>query len=174
MSDSKRPSAGAVVWITGLPNSGKTTVSQLVSMKLRDRGIMAIHLDGDDLRAILSHRWGYSQADRIELAATYSRLAAHLAQQGALVVVSVVAMFDSVYERNRETIPNYLEIFLDVPYEERLLRDKNSAKHVYSSQGYTESIYDHPNRADLRIGNYGNRSPEQVAGEIIDFALARV
>ena len=48
-----------VVWITGYSGSGKTTVARKVEASLREQGVSTISLDGDDLRAIFSGKWGY-------------------------------------------------------------------------------------------------------------------
>lgn len=165
---------GFVVWITGLPNSGKTTVAKLVQAELRAKGITTVGLDGDNLRRLFSNRWGYSKAERVELAAAYSRLAEHLSLQGLTVIVSVVAMFDSVYRQNRDRIGHYIEVLLDVPYEERLRRDKATAKNVYSSSSYSESIYDRPEGADLYLQNFGELGPQDVAARIALFVHNRI
>jgi cytidine diphosphoramidate kinase len=158
---------GFVVWITGLPNSGKTTVAAVVQSELRARGLSTVGLDGDNLRRLFSNRWGFSKDERIELATAYSRLAEHLSLQGLIVIVSVVAMFDSVYRRNRDTIGNYIEVFLDVPYDERVRRDKATAKNVYSSPSYSENIYDPPQAADLCLENFGANDSARVAAKIV-------
>ena len=165
---------GFVIWITGLPNSGKTTVAALLQQQLRARGITAVNLDGDNLRRLFSNRWGYSREERVELASAYSRLAAHLSMQGLTVIVSVVAMFDSVYRQNRDTIENYFEVFLDVPYDERVRRDTATAKHVYSSSGYSESMYDPPQGADLNLSNCGQNTPDVVASQIAGHVVAYI
>lgn len=157
-----------------MPNSGKTTVAQFVQSELRARGVSTVGLDGDNLRRMFSNHWGYSREERIELAASYSRLAEHLSLQGVTVIVSVVAMFESVYRRNRQTIANYIEVVLEVPYEERLRRDKVTAKNVYSSTNYSESIYDKPEGADLYLENFGQNSPQVVASRIAGLVRERM
>jgi adenylylsulfate kinase-like enzyme len=165
---------GFVVWITGLPNSGKTTIAALVQSELRAQGLATVGLDGDNLRRLFSNRWGFSKDERIELATAYSRLAEHLSLQGLIVIVSVVAMFDSVYRRNRDTIGNYIEVFLDVPYAERVRRDKATAKNVYSSPSYSENIYDQPQAADLCLENFGRNNSALVAAQIVTLLHERM
>lgn len=154
---------GAVVWVTGLPNSGKTTVAQELCGQLREAGLAPIHLDGDVLRSLFGDRWGYSEAERHDLAATYARLAGHLASQGATVVVSVVAMFPFVYRRNREVIRNYVEVLLRAPYAERIVRDEKTRKGVLLRSDYSDAIYSDPPSPDLVIENHGSLSAEAAA-----------
>ena len=52
----------SVVWITGNSSAGKTTVARHLHNLIAESGVNCIFLDGDDLRSILSRRWGYTQA----------------------------------------------------------------------------------------------------------------
>ena len=174
MKISNSTGPGLVVWITGLPNSGKTSVAALVQSELRAQGLTTVGLDGDNLRRLFGNHWGFSRDERIELATAYSRLAEHLSLQGLTVIVSVVAMFDSVYQRNRDTIGNYIEVLLDVPYDERVRRDKATAKNVYSSPTYSETIYDRPQGPDLCLANFGRNSSALVAAQIVSLVEERL
>ena len=60
------------------------------------------------------------------MARIYSRLAKLLSDQGFLVIVSVIAMFDEIFSYNRKNIKNYTEVFLDVPISELSIRDKKN------------------------------------------------
>ena len=102
-----------VIWITGLPNAGKTTFAKALVEKLRKDQISCVHLDGDDLRAILNVTdRKFARTERMELATTYSKLAKHLSDQGITVVVSTVSLFHAVQDWNRTEIEEYIEIFL--------------------------------------------------------------
>lgn len=157
-----------VVWVTGYSASGKTSVGRKLKAKLQADGVPTVFLDGDDLRSILSNRWGYERADRIELARVYFRLCNHLASQGLTVVVAAVGLYDEVHEWLRENIPNTIVAYLDVPEQERRERDRRT-KGLYESQNFKD-VYDGPPAdADLVIKNYGNVSPEQAADTIREF-----
>ena len=123
-----------VIWITGYSGSGKTTVARQVEKILRQRNPPTVLLDGDDLRNIFAEKWGYARSDRIDLARVYFRLCSYLSSQGFTVILAAVAMYDEVRDWIRAHIPNVVEVFLDVPVEERLRRDKLS-KNVYSRLG---------------------------------------
>ena len=92
-----------VVWVTGLPNSGKSTIADLVSVILRNSGVHPVRLDGDCLRKVLPPIFGYAPADRRALALFYAGLASELSRQGHLVIVSTVSLFHEVHEWNRRS-----------------------------------------------------------------------
>lgn len=114
----------AVIWITGLPNVGKTTVGDLVSNDpvLRERASI-IRLDGDLLRFVLQTSEVDSDTDRRNLGVTYARLALSLARQGHLVVVSVVAMYAEVFAELASSHIPVLTVHIDAEFEDLKSRD---------------------------------------------------
>ena len=111
---------GRVIWITGLSGAGKTTLARALWPHLPD----AILLDGDELREVLAATGtGFDAASRKALALTYARFARLLARQGRTVMVATISLFHEVHAWNRENLPGYLEVFLDVPEDVRRARD---------------------------------------------------
>ncbi|MGH7684262.1 MAG: adenylyl-sulfate kinase, partial [Vulcanimicrobiaceae bacterium] len=51
---------GAVIWLTGLSASGKSTLAMVVERRLFAAGAQAYVLDGDNVRAGLSRDLGFS------------------------------------------------------------------------------------------------------------------
>lgn len=111
---------GRVFWITGLSGAGKSTLARA----LRARLPQSILLDGDELRAVLgATASGFDRQSRLELARTYARLCGLLAGQGHTVIMATISLFHEIHAWNRENLPGYREIFLDVPEEVRRRRD---------------------------------------------------
>lgn len=120
MSKAITTNPGRVIWITGLSGSGKTTLATALQKKIP----CSILLDGDDLREALdAANRGFDADSRKNLAKTYARLAMLLAKQGFTVLVATISLFHELHALNRQNLPGYLEIFLDVPEEERRRRD---------------------------------------------------
>lgn len=111
---------GRVFWITGLSGAGKSTLARALQARLPQ----SILLDGDELRAVLgATASGFDRQSRLELARTYARLCGLLAGQGHTVIMATISLFHEIHAWNRENLPGYREIFLDVPEEVRRRRD---------------------------------------------------
>jgi adenylylsulfate kinase-like enzyme/2-polyprenyl-3-methyl-5-hydroxy-6-metoxy-1,4-benzoquinol methylase len=161
-----------MIWITGFSASGKTTVSRKVYHELSTLGLRVIHLDGDDLRSIFGNQWGFERDSRIELAHTYVKLCSHLVSQDYIVVLSAVAMFDTIKSWASDNISNITQVYLDVPIEQRVERDKKT-KNIYKDSLLSDDYYDIPKSADLIINNHDRVTPTTASREIVDFFLKR-
>ncbi|HZR76665.1 adenylyl-sulfate kinase [Bradyrhizobium sp.] len=82
---------GAVVWLTGLPASGKSTLARALERRLFDRGGSPVLLDGDTLRAGLNRDLGFTPADRSENIRRLAEVATHLAKNGHIAIVAAVS-----------------------------------------------------------------------------------
>jgi bifunctional enzyme CysN/CysC len=82
---------GAVVWLTGLPGAGKSTLAKALERRLFSRGGSPILLDGDTLRAGLNGDLGFSPEHRSENIRRLAEVAAHLARNGHIAVVAAVS-----------------------------------------------------------------------------------
>jgi bifunctional enzyme CysN/CysC len=82
---------GAVVWLTGLPGAGKSTLARALERRLFTRGGSPILLDGDTLRAGLNGDLGFSREDRAENIRRLAEVATHLARNGHIAIVAAVS-----------------------------------------------------------------------------------
>ncbi|MBV8761987.1 MAG: adenylyl-sulfate kinase [Deltaproteobacteria bacterium] len=114
--------SGIVVWFTGLPSSGKSTLAASVAGELRRRDIPAVTLDSDDIRAMLPSL-GYDDAGRTQLYALLARLAAHIARQGHVVLVPATAHRRAYRDAARALAPAFFDVFVDTPLDECRRRD---------------------------------------------------
>ena len=88
---------GSVIWFTGLPSSGKTTLAFHLKERLERKGIPIYLLDGDQLRAGLNSDLGFSEKDRSENIRRAAEVAKLFADAGHVVL----ATFISPYEVDR-------------------------------------------------------------------------
>ncbi|HEY0331270.1 MAG TPA: adenylyl-sulfate kinase [Rhodopseudomonas sp.] len=82
---------GAVLWFTGLPGAGKSTLAVALERRLFNRGGSPILLDGDTLRAGLNGDLGFSPKDRAENIRRLAEVATHLARNGHIAIVAAVS-----------------------------------------------------------------------------------
>jgi adenylylsulfate kinase len=107
-----------VVWITGLPSSGKSTLAARVQRHLAG----AVVLDGDEVReAIEMH--GYDRAARDSFYRVLARLAALVARQGVIAIVAATSPSPVHRAFAREVAPRFIEVFVDTPLAECTDRD---------------------------------------------------
>jgi adenylylsulfate kinase len=89
-----------IVWFTGLPSSGKTTLARRVQDRLAANGPASVLLDGDELRQVLGAE-AYAPEDRERFYRTLAALAALLANQGRGMIVLVAATAPAREHRDR-------------------------------------------------------------------------
>lgn len=106
---------GLAVWFTGLSAAGKTTICRAVHAELSERGIPATLLDADDLRQTLNRDLGFSKEDRDENIRRIGFVAYLLTRQGAIALVAAISPYRDVRAEVRETIGNFLEVYVDTP-----------------------------------------------------------
>jgi adenylylsulfate kinase len=109
--------SGVVVWLTGLPRSGKSTMAQALADELRAAGRATALLDGDEVRATLVPRPGYDPTGRDDFYATLGGLAALLARQGLVVLVAATAHRRAHRDAARARSPRFLEVHVATPIE---------------------------------------------------------
>jgi adenylylsulfate kinase-like enzyme len=164
---------GNVYWLTGLSGSGKTTLGHELKKSLLEWGRPVLFLDGDQLRDDLGQH-GYDYQERLKLSFSYGRLCKRFSSQGFDVICTTVSLFEEIQSWNRINIPNYIEIFVEVPLEILKLRDSKS---VYSNAKINKlpntvgvDIAPHfPRNPDCVIKNYGKQSISDSIKEILVF-----
>lgn len=119
---------GVVVWFTGLPSSGKSTLAAKVAAALTGKASV-VTLDGDEVRAALHPAPGYDDEARAAFYESLAHLAALTARQGHVVLVPATAHRRLFRERARALAPSFLEVFVDTPTDECRRRD---AKGLYA------------------------------------------
>ena len=134
-----RHNLSAVIWITGLPGSGKTTLGVNIRNSLLNSKLSIIYLDGDEIRQILGLENSLQINDRLQIAKIYQNLVMMLSRQSDVVVISTVSLFEDILKSNKILFRNYFEIFLDVNQE---LLNNGPRKIIYNSDYnvYTKDI----------------------------------
>jgi adenylylsulfate kinase len=116
---------GAVVWLTGLSGSGKSTIGRRLEALLVERGALPYVLDGDNLRHGLCADLDFSPAARVENIRRTGEVAAILLDAGVIVVTALISPFRADRERVRARVPAgaFFEVHVATPIEECERRD---------------------------------------------------
>jgi adenylylsulfate kinase len=116
--------SGAIIWFTGLPASGKSTLARRVQVELARTGRGSVLLDGDELRDVLGVQ-SYATDDRERFYRALAALAALLAHQGVVVLVAATAPKREDRDRARDAVAEdmFVEVWVKTPLAECEARD---------------------------------------------------
>lgn len=161
--------SGMVVWLTGYPASGKSTLARVVADALRTSGAPVCVLDGDEVRAALHPTPGYDDRARADFYASLAGLAALLAKQGLVVLVPATAHRASFRDTARALAPQFVEVFVDTPLAECQHRDpKGLYQRAPSTLPGSGMAYEPPQHPDLTA-----RPGEPAAEALVDLIRSR-
>ena len=173
-----RRDRGCVIWLTGLPSAGKSTIAEALAPALRARGERVELLDGDVVRENLSKGLGFSKEDRDINIRRIGFVAHLLARNGVKVITAAISPYRSVRDEVRENVgEDFLEVYVSTPLEVCESRD---VKGLYAKaragalKGFTgiDDPYEPPFSPEIEIATRGE-SPEESAARVIDVLEAR-
>ena len=113
---------GAVVWLTGLSGSGKSTIAEKLVQKLSKVGIETEYLDGDKVREVFPQT-GFSREERNMHVKRIGFLASLLEKHGIIVVASFISPYRESRNFIRKLCQNFIEVYISTPIEECIKRD---------------------------------------------------
>lgn len=120
--------AGWCVWVTGLPGSGKSVVSEALLRLLDERGIRAQILSSDGLRKVLTPQPSYSLEEREIVYATLVYIAGLLTRNGVNVLIDATGNLRRYRESARIQNPKFVEAYLECPFEVCVQREAKRGK----------------------------------------------
>ena len=154
--ESKIGQKGIVIWFTGLPGSGKTTIARALERKLFEQGRIVYLIEGETVRFGLSSDLGFSNKERKEQARRLAEVANLFSKAGIITIVTSVSPFreDRAYAKRLIGPNRFIEVFVNCPIEICKKRDPHG---IYTKaekgelRGVTgvDSPYEEPLRPDL-------------------------
>jgi adenylyl-sulfate kinase len=110
---------GVVIWFTGLPSSGKSTIANELSYQLFKRRCNVYVLDGDNIRHGLNRDLGFSPEDRVENIRRIGEVAKLLADAGMIVMTAFVSPYKADRDKVRKLLKQgeFIEVFVSCPPE---------------------------------------------------------
>ncbi len=162
---------GFVLWFTGLPSSGKTTLAKMVENRLLERGLKVEVLDGDDIRKNLSKGLGYSKEDRDTNIRRVGYVCKLLSRNGVAAIASCISPYKEVRDEVRQDVGNFVEVYVRCPIDVLKERDvKGLYKKALNGEirGFTgvDDPYEEPDKPEV-IVDTDKEVPEESCNKII-------
>jgi bifunctional enzyme CysN/CysC len=162
-----------ILWFTGLPGAGKSTILNLVEQRLAERGMHTYALDGDNLRGGLNRDLGFTDFDRVENIRRAGEVARLMVDAGLVVLCAFVSPYRAERRMVRELVgpEEFIEIFVDTPVQICIERDPKglyakARDHAVRNVTGIDSPYERPEHPELRVETVG-REPQAVADEVL-------
>ena len=159
---------GFTIWFTGLPCSGKTTLSRRVFEHIKELGLKVELLDGDVIRRHFSQELGFSEKERKINIRRIGFVSHLLTRNGIITVVAAIAPYKEVREENRKLIGRYVEVFCNCPLE---VAEKRDVKGMYKKARLGEiknftgisDPYEPPDNPDILINTHKEDIEDSVS-----------
>lgn len=168
---------GGVVWFTGLPASGKSTLAKQLARLVEERGGRVEVLDGDFVRTTLSKGLGFTKEDRDSNVSRIGLVCGLLSRNGVVAIAAAVAPYRAARDAVRAQVGDFVEVFVSTPREVCEARD-GSGRWAAARRGdiahFTglDDPYEAPLAPELTI-DLGAEPPELGAARVLAWLEAQ-
>ena len=147
-----------VLWLTGLPAAGKTTIAKATQTELDALGYHSVVLDGDELRRGLCQDLGMNDLDRLENVRRTAEVAKMFYTHGTIVLAALISPGIAQRALARQIIgaDAFVEVFVDTPLALAEARDPKGLYGLARSgalTGFTgiDAVYEPPPSPHVRL-----------------------
>jgi len=166
----RRKREGWVVWLTGIPGSGKSSVARVIA-----RRTGADLLSMDEVRRVITPRPTYSKEERDMAYSALAYMAHLLASRGHDVVVDGTANRRCYRALARSLVGRFAEVYVKCPPEVAMAREGRRGTGIYRKArrgrapvpGLT-AVYEPPRRPEVTVDTE-HLTPEEGAQRVITF-----
>jgi adenylyl-sulfate kinase len=170
----------ALVWLTGLSGSGKTTIAVALERRLLEKGFKAYLLDGDTVRAGLNKDLGFADADRQENIRRIGEVCRLLCDAGLIVITAFISPFSADRNFVRSLFPasDFSEVYVNAPLDTCETRDvkglyEKARKGIITDFTGIDSPYEIPTRPELTL-HTDRESEDESVNKVIEYLLPRI
>ena len=162
-----------VLWLTGRPGAGKSTIANLVEKKLHAMGHHTYILDGDNVRLGLTRDLGFTAADREENIRRIAEVSKLMVDAGLIVLCAFISPFRAGRRMARDLLKQgeFIEIFVDASLSVAEQRDpkglyKKARRGEIKNFTGIDSPYEEPEAPEIRVDT-ATMSAEDAADYVI-------
>ena len=171
-----------VMWLTGLPGCGKTTIAKKVRSRLQEKGIAVKILQLDEIRREITPVPRYTEEERDIVYASLAYMGKLLSEAGVNVIIDATANRRRYRDLARRLVPNFAEVFIRAPLSVCVEREAERAaqfspKGIYKKAGAEKApvpgvnvAYEEPLAPEIEVDTT-TMSPDQSASYIAQRAL---
>jgi sulfate adenylyltransferase len=176
-----RSQQGFAVFLTGLPAAGKSTIANVLLVKLLEQGGRRVTLlDGDLVRKHLSAGLGFSRADRDANIRRIGFVAAEIGANGGVAICAAIAPYDETRKQVRAMVAReagFLLVHVATPISVCEARDRKglyAKAHAGLLNEFTgvSDPYEAPDDAEVVVDS-SVLSAEQAADRILGYLKAQ-
>ena len=169
-----------ILWFTGLPTSGKSTIAHATEEKLHQMGCRTFVFDGDNVRHGLCSNLGFSAADRAENIRRIGEMAKLFIEAGVIALTAFVSPYKADRRRVRALAGegNFIEIYCRCPVEICELRDvkghyRKAKEGLIKEFTGVSSPYEEPENPELTLET-ANCTVEECVAKVLELLAAKV
>jgi adenylylsulfate kinase len=170
---------GAIVWLTGLSGSGKSTIAVELEKRLCERGVRTYILDGDNVRHGLNKNLGFSPEDRTENIRRIGEVAKLFTDAGLVAITAFISPYRADRDQVRALMKagDFVEIHVDCPVEVCEQRDvkglykKARAGEIKEFTGIS-APYEAPASAELTLKSH-ELSVDASVATVVDYLTSK-
>jgi len=161
---------GFAIWMTGIPASGKSSITRELVKKLRELGTGVVVLESDEMRAILTPKANYDSEERDRFYRTLALIGEMITRNGISVVFDATANKRHYRDHARSRINKFIEAYVRCSLEVCVKRDPKGIYHRAAAGETTtvpgiQSPYEPPLNAEITLN--GQDPPDRGADTIL-------
>ena len=169
-----------VIWLTGLPCSGKTTLGAGLEKALLDKGFHVRLLDGDVTRKGLCSDLGFSANDREENIRRVAEISKLFVESGIITINAFITPTERLRKLALNIIgsDNLVSVFVNAPIEVCEARDvkgmyRKARRGEISDFTGVSAPFEIPLYPDYEIETT-SKAPEQNIAELLEFIIPKI
>lgn len=180
MLEQKLKQRAVVIWLTGLPCSGKTTLGIAIEQQLLEMGYHVRLLDGDITRKGLCRDLGFSANDRNENIRRVAEISKLFAESGIITINAFITPTEELRQMARDIIgrQDFINVYINSPLD---VCEKRDVKGMYKKARNGElteftgvsAPFEPPLQPDIEI-NTSEITPGQSLQLLLNYILPKI